>query len=507
MRTSALGVGVLAAIALAVPAHAATIEVTNTDDSGAGSLRAAIEAANASTDPLDVIDATGVSGTIELQSALPQITGAVEIEGPGSDRLTLRREEGDNYRLLNIDFTGAGDALAYVSVSGIALIGAPGAEQGGGIESRNGVLRLDDVVVSGHRVPSYGGGVAVFSGAVMISDSAIAENLSGFLGGGVSVHEGAQVVLDRVTLSGNQADDVGGGLYVGQAGPAHLVRNSTIVGNTASTPEVPNVGSGGGISLTAFPVPFRIESSTIAGNSAVRGANIETGTTDDLVELRNSVVAYPAAGGDPNSRPENCSVAGTYLSIGHNIVDDLSCGLDDPTDQIGVDPLLGPLADNGGPTLTMAPEPDSPAIDQGTAAGLHVAVDQRGLPRGVDILAIPNPGGGDGTDIGAVELQYPDPEPDTTAPTLKLKKPKVNRKQRSVKLRFNAKDDRSPKAELKLTCRLDRKKFKPCASPVTYKRLRPGKHRITVRAIDAAGNRAQAAKRFRMPGPNRKDRR
>src|SRR5690606_27202107 len=109
-----------AAIALAVPAHAATIEVTNTDDSGAGSLRAAIEAANASTDPLDVIDATGVSGTIELKSALPQITGAVEIEGPGSDRLTLRREEGDNYRLLDIEFTDGG-SLAYAFVSGIAL--------------------------------------------------------------------------------------------------------------------------------------------------------------------------------------------------------------------------------------------------------------------------------------------------------------------------------------------------------------------------------------------------
>lgn len=65
------------------------------------------------------------------------------------------------------------------------------------------------------------------------------------------------------------------------------------------------------------------------------------------------------------------------------------------------DPLLGALRDNGGPTATMAPAPNSPAIDAGSAFGL--ASDQRGAPRPADLGSVPN--GGDGSDIGAVEAQ------------------------------------------------------------------------------------------------------
>jgi hypothetical protein len=67
------------------------------------------------------------------------------------------------------------------------------------------------------------------------------------------------------------------------------------------------------------------------------------------------------------------------------------------------DPLLGPLANNGGPTATLLPQPGSPAIDAGAAFGL--TTDQRGLLRPFDFPGVPDPAGGDGSDIGAVELQ------------------------------------------------------------------------------------------------------
>src|SRR5205807_1762663 len=94
-------------------------------------------------------------------------------------------------------------------------------------------------------------------------------------------------------------------------------------------------------------------------------------------------------------------------------------------DQVGttaskIDPLLGPLQDNGGPTDTVALLDGSPALDQGMSFGL--AVDQRGLTRSIDAAAFTNPTGGDGTDVGAFEridvgpLATPTPTP-TPEPT------------------------------------------------------------------------------------------
>ena len=73
---------------------------------------------------------------------------------------------------------------------------------------------------------------------------------------------------------------------------------------------------------------------------------------------------------------------------------------------IGSDPQLGPLQDNGGPTWTHAPLPGSPVIDQGkNFAGSDTDQRGNGFFRTVDLSALPNASGGDGTDIGAVEVQ------------------------------------------------------------------------------------------------------
>jgi hypothetical protein len=341
---------------------------------------------------------------------------------------------------------------------------------------------LQDVVVSGHACTCDGAGVEVSFGSLLVSDSTIADN-RGLLGGGILISSGAHLTMERTTVSGNRASIGGGGLVAFVSPAGHLIRNSTIVGNAAEFAE----SMGGGIEFSSFPAPFRIESSTVAGNSAQFGANISAGTSSDVLELHNSIVAYPEQG-------VNClgGGSGTWNSVGHNIADDGSCGLDQPSDQAGVDPLLGPLADNGGPTQTRAPEPGSPAIDQGFAGGLGPAIDQRGLRRTVDFLAVPNPAGGDGSDVGAVERQ------DVTAPTLSVGKARVNGRRRTVGLRFKVSDDATPKREILVRCKLDRKKPRRCASPLKYRRLKRGRHRIVVRARDAAGNEAQASKRFRV---------
>jgi hypothetical protein len=98
-------------------------------------------------------------------------------------------------------------------------------------------------------------------------------------------------------------------------------------------------------------------------------------------------------------------VDGAVTSNGHNLLGNAAeaTGFTGAGDQIGVDPMLAPLADNGGPTWTMALTPGSAAIDAGVAAG--AASDQRGKSRTYDDPGVANAPTSDGTDIGAFELQ------------------------------------------------------------------------------------------------------
>ena len=93
----------------------------------------------------------------------------------------------------------------------------------------------------------------------------------------------------------------------------------------------------------------------------------------------------------------------TVTSQGYDLDSTNSCGFNQPTDLTNTNPQLGPLADNGGPTMTMALAGTSPALDKGKAAS-GMTTDQRGKPRPVDLPGIPAAAGGDGSDIGALEL-------------------------------------------------------------------------------------------------------
>jgi predicted outer membrane repeat protein len=170
-------------------------------------------------------------------------------------------------------------------------------------------------------------------------NSTISGNSAGTSGGGIG---GGDLSIVNSTISGNSAAASGGGIY-----GAATVENSTISGNSAGI-------SGGGIYNNSS---LDVTLSTITGNSAPSGGGIYNVGS---VEVSNTILNAGASG-------ENIfNDGGTVTSLGYNLSSDDGGGyLTGPGDQINTDPLLGPLQDNGGPTLTHALLPGSPAIDAG----------------------------------------------------------------------------------------------------------------------------------------------
>lgn len=276
-----------------------------------------------------------------------------------------------------------------------------------------------------------GGGLFNEGEEVNIEESEISENRTsdhydyGRLspGGGIASLSGS-VRIVRSTLSQNQTRGYGGGLYV--LGDTLEVVNSTFSGNRAFT-------YGGGLALL-FEASATLEYLTVYNNSIYHdpsysgspgGGGIFVGD-ETTVQIRNSILAgnldlysYPQPG------PSDCR--GPLLSEGYNIIGNrVGCsGNLQPTDQSGtynpdednsLDPLLLPLADNGGPTPTHLPESESPAVDTGSCtdiAGNPITTDQRGLDRPF----------GEACDVGSVEREIETAVDPTSLPerTLQLR--------------------------------------------------------------------------------------
>ena len=296
------------------------------------------------------------------------------------------------------------------------------ASSGGGIHSSGDVTITNGTLFSNSAETS--GGAICTSFALTITDTVLSENVAGENGGAICNTHGSTTIT-RSTLSDNEASS-GGGLYYNAmsyvtltVNDTTLVRNSAIVDGGAilnkSTAGICNstfsentAGSfGGGIRALDSSI-LTIKNSTFALNnasSAGGGIYTDTGTT---VNSKNTVIASNGATGAPD-------VVGTYTSQGHNVVGDPtgSSGFTNGVngDQVGssaspIDPKLGPLQNNGGPTETHALLTGSPAIDAGDNTDAP-DTDQRGMTRIVN-----------GTiDIGAYEL---DGGTDTTPPTVVL---------------------------------------------------------------------------------------
>jgi Bacterial Ig-like domain len=223
------------------------------------------------------------------------------------------------------------------------------------------------VTVSGNNaVRVFAVGTPTISGAKLTLNNLTVANGRSILGGGILNAASNTLTVRNSTLSGNNANEnsASGGGGIWNNGGTITVSNSTLSGNSARA-------AGGGIWNNGGTLTVR--NSTLSGNSATEdfGTGGGLGSNSGTVSLKNTIVANSPSG-------DNCS--GTINDGGYNLDSGTSCGFDTATNSLSsTDPKLGPLADNGGPTLTHALLEGSPAIDEGRSFG--ATTDQRGVAR------------------------------------------------------------------------------------------------------------------------------
>ncbi|WP_158520907.1 choice-of-anchor Q domain-containing protein [Fuerstiella marisgermanici] len=372
-------------------------DVVNAND-GLTSLREAIAFANSDPDFSEITfgDGSSLAGGTSFIDATPDtitlggtqlvISSDVTLSGPGAD-------------LLTIDAAGASRVLRIapgnfdVTLDSLSLINGDSIDDGGGIlNSSHGVFTLSNSVLASNTSARTGGGLSSFeNGTVRILDSTVTGNHADS-GGGITSLGNVPLIIDGSAITANTATVVGGGVYVGgqlritnstiadnvsalgggilqSAWTAEIV-NSTIAGNRATDPVV----GGGGI-FNVNDLDLTISNSLIAGNVAPTGSDFSNTYTTGSTTINNSIVG-------------DASDIGTTSGSNNQFDIDWKTVLEN-------DGLVPILADNGGPTQTIALLPGSPAINAGDdAAASGLSTDQRGETRFVSTV-----------DIGAFEAQ------------------------------------------------------------------------------------------------------
>jgi CSLREA domain-containing protein len=444
---AAVSSAVLMAVVVLTPAQA---------QGAAFTVNSTIDAVDAS--PGDGVCATA-AGDCTLRAAIQEtnaIPGADTITLPAATyTLTVFggfddvAASGDLDITDELEITGAGAAQTIID-GGLNFIGGPNFEvrsatlvmshltiqnggnaltRGGGIYNNGGTLTLHDVTLkqniadSGAGVANFGtltvqggafignvGGTGTSAGAAIRNVGTLTVTSATFLGNAAGIQGGAidnlgAAMLHDVTLTDNYSTGGGGGI---SNGGIIRVTNTAISGNKGH-----GIVNDGMITITNSTIhgnlPAGIQNRGAANLSNVTvTANSTKGIFNDnaplppaglpppglLLTIENTIVAGNDGGNCGDSNPDLEST----VSEGHNLSSDGTCGLNAPGDLNNTDPLLGPLADNGGPTLTHALLPGSRAIDAGDNARCP-ATDQRGFLRPAD-------GDGDGSavcDIGAYE--------------------------------------------------------------------------------------------------------
>ena len=437
----ALGTGLAGLAALAggaTPAEAATFTVTNVADSGPGSLRQAIADANGAAGADTVDFQAGLMGSIVLTSGQLDITDSVTVQGPGAASISVSGNSAS--RVFYLYNSGS---LLDVTISGLT-IDSGSAAFGAGIVDFGENLTLDDVTIRNCNA-SIGGGAIALTGpdmALTVRNSRITGNTAASSGGGIYVATVASVSVENSSISNNTAGNLGGGAYFYiPVGPVSF-DESTISGNTAAGPGggvefffsygsasftgttvSGNSGAAGGGMFFYLPVePLTVENCTISGNQATAadggGIYLYTLYTPGS-ELRHTTIAGNSAAGNgggvilvngsvpvehtivgDNSAAGDADLSGGTFNLSYSLVE--APGGATINDLVGnvlnLDPQLGALANNGGPTETQLPAMASPAVDSGDPAfAPPPATDQRGLARVVNGRI----------DMGSVELAAP----------------------------------------------------------------------------------------------------
>jgi len=466
LLAAAVGIPIL----FAGTAHAATITVNTDLDADAAdgfcSLREAIVAANddaahnecpAGDGPDRIVFNLTLPAEINLTADLPPISDTLLLRGPGPLQLVI--DGADLHRLLFFDVPLGG---GWLGVERLTLYrgrspGGPEGDGGGAYLGAGETAWFRRVGFVENRSANSGGGLAIGSagssptsatvveclflgnvaegpgsggGLALIGTNGIAQVIrSTFVDNGADHENGTggamlatrgTLLLESSTVSGNRGSDTGGGIFLLVSGApplsgALIARDSTITANLANS-YGDLAGDGGGIALnigTGFTATLELVNSVVAGNldsgSLIRpdfqcGGDVQlTASGFSFVDSNEGCsTLFPA--GSPNAAGDYVGTAGSPL-----------------------DAQLLPLADYGGPLPTHLPEPPppfselgptvSPLIDHGSCA--DAIEDQRGYGdaaagvRRVDRPEVTNPPGGDGCDIGAVEVGA-DPHIDPT---------------------------------------------------------------------------------------------
>jgi hypothetical protein len=393
--------GVIGKIAVRIPTTFVVDQTSDVDTSGKLSLRNAIALANQSPGTADTIVFSpavfGTARTIALTGGELMITDPVTIIGPTSG-LTL--DAGSKSRLFQIDTARPGDA---VSISGLTLTNGS-ADAGGAILNVDAALSLSRMVVTGNVAGYGGGGIRVSGGALALVDSTVSGNRTKMAGrpeggGGIYAAPETSVTVSGSTISGNSSASNGGAMFV--LGTSLTVSDSTVSSNTAFS-------YGGGLYMSSATTAL-VRNSTIAYNAAPYGGGIYC---YGLPTIESTIVAKNTGGTGPDLYGQ---AKATFCLIGNTSGMVLYTG--SSNNLLNRDPLLGPLADNGGRTQTHALLLGSPAVNSGSNPA-SLSYDQRGngFARVVGTAA----------DIGAFEV------PPATVSSVVVNAGQANRVQRST---------------------------------------------------------------------------
>jgi predicted outer membrane repeat protein len=362
---------------------------------------------------------------------------------------------------------GIENAAMRVTFERLTVTGNKAALDGGGIESNgSGTFTIVDTDVSKNTAENGGGLSNGADGALRVVRSTFWDNraLQRFeddtgLGGGIYGLGDAEAEYENVTIAGNYAQVRGGGLYI-DSDASVRVANTTIAHNAAPAAS----GVGGEITSINFPV--------VPSTSVI---------------FRDTIVAGNEVG-------PNCTFA--IGSQGGNLDDGDTCFFRGLRDRVNApDPGLDAIADNGGPTMTMALHEDGFAVDGGV--GPCPSTDQRGVSRPQNVAC----------DIGAFEFEGPFGPPDTTPPDTEYLAGPVQDTENTSIFRFGGSDDKTPASELLFEWRLleteigeppeppdptepppPEELFVGCPNPWQVPLVEDGLFTFEVRAIDRAGN-------------------
>jgi len=318
--------------------------------------------------------------TIELSGTELRIDSNVHIAGPGWEQLTIDALE--QSRVIHV-MPGVTAEIAGLTITGGDAPEGVSFDRGGGILNDHASLTIESIRLI-NNMAARGGGLLSDgengAASTIIRGSTIADNHATSIGGGLynfGRNGEATMVIESSSITTNDALDSGGGLFNwGTDGNAQVtVRLTTFSGNLARE-YAGGLGTQNGIiNVFASTIVRNVANSDGIGNEYGGGIFSVFAMSD--VRMNGSIVAENI--GDDLATADG----GQLTSLGHNLIGVIRSGLvTQESDIIGVDPLLAPLADNGGPTLTHALLPGSPAIDAGTdLSGEGILTDQRGVAR------------------------------------------------------------------------------------------------------------------------------